>query len=297
MQEKQGIILKGIGGFYYVRTDIGVIECKARGKFRKKAEKPMIGDSVTISCQEDGTGYMLSIAPRRNELIRPPVANIDQIVVVCSAAPPVTETLLIDKVTAIAEHKEIDTLIVINKCDIDRGDRLYDIYTKAGFSVFRVSAETGEGIDELRSALNGKISAFAGNSGVGKSSLLNRLDERFHMETGTISERTEHGRHTTRHVELFELESGGYVADTPGFSAFRTEQMDLVLKEDLQHTFREFEPYLGQCRFVGCAHVKEKDCAIRAAVERGEIMEERYSSYCQLYETVKDIKEWELRER
>ncbi|MGM9629791.1 ribosome small subunit-dependent GTPase A [Butyricicoccus sp.] len=295
MMTQTGIILKGIGGFYYVRTDSGVIECKARGRFRKAAEKPVIGDRVTIEIQDDGTGYMMSIEPRRNQLLRPAVANVDQLVVVCSAAPPKTEPLLIDKVTAIAAHKGIDTLIVINKCDLDRGDRLYQIYTQAGFSVFRVSAETGEGIDALRAALAGKISAFAGNSGVGKSSLLNCIDPEFHMKTGTISPKTERGRHTTRHVELVELPGGGCIADTPGFSAFDTEKMDLIRKDDLQYAFPEFEPYINQCRFTGCAHVKEKGCAIRAAVDEGKIPRERHESYCKLYESVKNLKEWELK--
>lgn len=289
------MILKGIGGFYYVRTDTGIVECKARGRFRKSSEKPAIGDHVTIEVQEDGTGYMMSIQPRKNKLMRPAVSNIDQLVVVCSAAPPVTETLLIDKVTAIAEFKEMDTIIAINKCDLNRGDRLYDIYTQAGFSVFRVSAETGEGIDALQEQLRGRVSAFAGNSGVGKSSLLNAIDPRFQMKTGSISSKTERGRHTTRHVELVELSVGGYIADTPGFSAFDTERMDLILKDDLQYAFREFEPYLNQCQFTGCAHVKEKGCAIRAAVEAGKIPKERHESYCQLYESVKDIKEWKLK--
>ncbi len=291
----EGMIRKGIGGFYYVRTDAGVVECKARGRFRKASEKPMIGDHVTIDVQDDGSGYIMSIEPRRNELMRPPVANVDQVAIVCSAAPPVTETLLIDKVAAIAEHKGIDTLIVINKCDLNRGERLYDIYTHSGFSVFRVSAETGEGVDALRSALRGKISAFAGNSGVGKSSLLNCIDPQFQMETGAISRKTERGRHTTRHVELVELAGGGFIADTPGFSAFQTEQMDLVLKEDLPYAFREFEPYLGMCQFTDCAHVKEKGCAVLAAVAAGKIKKERHDSYCQLYESVKNIKEWELK--
>ncbi len=293
--EQAGLLVKGIGGFYYVRTASGVVECKARGKFRKDAEKPVIGDHVTIACQADGTGYMMSIAPRKNELMRPAVANVDQVVIVCSAAPPRTEPLLIDKVTAIAAHKDIDVLIVVNKCDLDEGDRLYDIYTKAGFPVFRTSAQTGEGIDALRAALKDKVSAFAGNSGVGKSSLLNSIDEQFRMKIGTISPKTERGRHTTRHVELVELRVGGYIADTPGFSAFHTEQMDLVLKQDLQYAFREFAPYLGQCRFSGCAHVKEKGCAVLAAVAAGDIPLERHKSYCALYESVKNIKEWELK--
>lgn len=290
----QGIILKGIGGFYYVDTDEGLIECKARGKFRLKTGKPVIGDRVEIEIQPDGTGYMMSIAERRNELMRPAVANLDQLVVVCAAAPPRTDPFLIDKVTAIAEHKGMDVLIVINKTDVDPGDDLFRIYTQAGFSVLRVSAESGAGVDELRARLRGKTSAFAGNSGVGKSSLLNRIDSRFELKVGAISQKIERGRHTTRHVELMKLEGGGYIADTPGFSAFNLEQMDLVLKDDLQYTFREFAPYLGQCRFTGCAHVKEKGCAVIAAVEAGEISRERHESYCKLYDSVKDIKEWSL---
>ncbi|HIV68045.1 MAG TPA: ribosome small subunit-dependent GTPase A [Candidatus Butyricicoccus stercorigallinarum] len=295
MKTETGRILKGIGGFYYVRTPSGVVECKARGRFRKAEGKPVIGDRVTVELQDDGTGYMMSIEPRRNQLMRPAVANVDQIVVVCCAAPPKTETLLIDKVTAIAAHKGIEALVVINKCDLDAGDRLHQIYTQAGFSVFRVSAETGEGVAALRAALAGRVSAFAGNSGVGKSSLLNCIDPDFQMKTGAISPKTARGRHTTRHVELVELPDGGYIADTPGFSAFDTEKMDLILKEDLQYAFREFEPYLNQCRFTGCAHVKETGCAVRAAVEAGDIPRERHESYCKLYESVRDLKEWKLK--
>lgn len=290
----EGIILKGIGGFYYVDTAEGLIECKARGKFRLKTGKPVIGDRVDIEIQPDGTGYMMSIAERRNQLMRPAVANLDQLVVVCAAAPPRTDPFLIDKVTAIAEHKEMDVLIVINKTDIDSGDELFHIYTQAGFTVLRVSAETGAGVEELKAHLKGKTSAFAGNSGVGKSSLLNRIDSRFALKVGAISQKIERGRHTTRHVELMKLEDGGYIADTPGFSAFNLEQMDLVLKDDLQYTFREFAPYLNQCRFTGCAHVKEKGCAVIAAVEAGKISKERHESYCRLYDSVKDIKEWSL---
>ncbi|MGN1014186.1 MAG: ribosome small subunit-dependent GTPase A [Butyricicoccus sp.] len=291
---ENGIIVKGIGGFYYVDTAAGLVECKARGKFRIKGGKPVIGDRVAVDIQEDGTGYIMSMEPRRTELIRPAVANIDQLLVVCSAAPPCTETFLIDKITAIAAHKGMDTVIVINKVDLDRGDRLYDIYTQAGFVVHRVSAETGEGLDGLREQLTGRVSAFAGNSGVGKSSLLNAIHPEFHAEVGEISRKIERGKHTTRHVELMKLPFGGYLADTPGFSAFQAERMDLVLKDDLQYTFREFAPYLNQCQFTGCAHVKEKGCAIREAVARGEIAPERHESYCRLYDSVKDIKEWSL---
>ena len=291
----EGIILKGIGGFYYVDTAEGLIECKARGRFRKTVGKPIVGDRVTLEIQpEDGTGYLQTIAPRKNSLIRPAVANLDLVVAVASAAPPVTDPFLIDKVTAIAVHKNMDALVVINKTDANPGDELYETYRRSGIEVLRVSAHTGAGIDELRERIRGRVSAFAGNSGVGKSSVLNRLDSSFGAEVGAISDKIGHGKHTTRHVELHPIEGGGYIADTPGFSSFETEQMDLVLAEDLQYAFPEFEPYIGQCRFTGCAHVKEKGCAVLAAVENGEIAKTRHESYVKLYESVKDLKEWEL---
>ena len=290
----EGIILKGIGGFYYVDTPEGLIECKARGRFRKTVGKPIVGDRVTLEIQpEDGTGYLLDIAPRKNSLVRPAVANLDLLVAVASAAPPVTDPFLIDRVTAIAVHKDIDVLVVINKTDENPGDELYAVYQKSGIEVLRVSALTGEGIDALTARIRGRVSAFAGNSGVGKSSVLNRIDPYFGAAVGAISDRIGRGRHTTRHVELVHYD-GGYIADTPGFSSFDTEQMDLVLREDLQYAFREFEPYLMQCQFTGCAHVKEKGCAVLAAVEAGEIAKSRHESYVKLYESVKDLKEWEL---
>lgn len=292
-----GRILKGIGGFYYVDTADGVIECKARGKFRKTVGKPMVGDRVTLEVQpEDGTGFLLEIEPRKTELIRPPVANIDLLAAVASAAPPQTEPFLIDKVLAIAAHKGMETLVVLNKIDLDPADALYEIYRKSGIEVVRVSAATGDGIEELRRRLHGKISAFAGNSGVGKSSLLNRLDPDFAAEVGRISDRIGRGRHTTRHVELVPF-AGGYLADTPGFSSFEAEQMDLVLRDDLQYAFPEFEPYLGQCQFTGCSHTCEKGCAILAAVSEGAIAPTRHASYTRLYNSVKDLKEWTLRQR
>lgn len=290
-----GIILKGIGGFYYVDTADGVIECKARGKFRRTIGKPMVGDRVKLELQpEDGTGFLLEIEPRKTTLIRPPVANIDLLAAVASAAPPQTEPFLIDKVLAIAEHKGMEVLVVLNKTDLDPADALYETYRQAGIDVLRVSAETGSGIDELRERLNGKVAAFAGNSGVGKSSLLNCLDPDFKGAVGSISDRIGRGRHTTRHVELVPF-AGGYLADTPGFSSFETEQMDLVLRDDLQYAFREFEPYLGQCQFTGCSHTCEKGCAVLAAIQAGEIPPSRHESYKRLYESVKDLKEWELK--
>lgn len=273
-------------------TPQGLIECKARGKFRISSGKPMIGDRVQIEIQEDGTGYMMKIEERKNSLIRPAISNLDQLCIVISQAPPQTNPFMIDKIIAIGEHKKMDILLLINKQDCDPGDAFYQIYTKAGFPVLRVSAATGEGIPALREALKDRVSAFTGNSGVGKSSLLNQLDSRFSMEVGEISDKIRRGKHTTRHVELMKLSSGGYIADTPGFSAFNTEQMDLVLKEDLQYTFREFAPFLGQCQFTGCSHTKEKGCAVIKAVRDGIISPQRHENYVKLYDSVKDLKEW-----
>lgn len=288
-----GTILKGIGGFYYVDTADGVVECKARGKFRKTIGKPVVGDHVTVAVQPDGTGYLLEITPRRNCLIRPALSNIDLLVVVACAAPPVTDRFLIDKVIAIAENKGIEPLVVINKIDLNPGEELLECYRLAGIAGLGVSAETGEGMEALRARLSGKICAFSGNSGVGKSSLLNCLLPSFGAQTGEISDRIGRGRHTTRHTELVPF-AGGYLADTPGFSSFDTEQMDLVLREDLQYTFREFAPFIGDCKFTGCAHVKEKGCAVRDAVATGKIAPSRHASYVKLYESVKDLKKWEL---
>ncbi|RKJ83159.1 ribosome small subunit-dependent GTPase A [Butyricicoccus sp. 1XD8-22] len=291
----KGTILKGIGGFYYVDTPDGVIECKARGRFRRTVGKPMVGDRVSLELQpEDGTGFLMEIEPRKTALIRPPVANIEVLAAVASAAPPQTEPFLIDKVIAIAEHKGMEPIVVLNKADLDPADGLFEVYRKAGIEVFRVSAVTGEGTDALRERLAGRISAFAGNSGVGKSSLLGRLDPSFTGAVGAISDRIGRGKHTTRHVELVPF-MGGYLADTPGFSSFDTEQMDLVLRDELQFAFREFAPYLGQCRFTGCAHVCEKGCAVLEAVGQGEIPKSRHESYVRLYDSVKDLKEWEMK--
>lgn len=291
-----GIILKGIGGFYYADTCKGLMECKARGKFRISSGKPMIGDRVKIEENDDGTGYMMKIEKRKNSLVRPTISNLDQLCIVISQAPPETDPFMIDKMIAIAENKKIEILILINKQDLDLGEYFYKIYQNAGFTVLGVSAITGEGIKELRKCLKDKVSAFAGNSGVGKSSLLNCLDSRFSMEIGEISDRIHRGRHTTRHVELLKLNNGGYIADTPGFSSFQMETKENpILKEDLQYTFREFEPFLGECRFTGCSHTKEKGCAVIQAVKDGIIAKQRHESYVKLYEEAKQLKEWEYR--
>ncbi len=245
---------------------------------------------------EDGSGALDEILPRRNEFYRPAVANIDLLVVVASQAIPVTDPFLIDRVAAIARSRDCETLVCINKCDLEPGEELAAIYEKAGFPTLRVSAETGEGIEVLRLELAGKVCAFTGNSGVGKSSLLNALEPDFSLPTGGISEKLGRGRHTTRHVELFRLSCGALAADTPGFSSFEVDRRELARKEELQYAFREFAPYLGQCQFQDCAHVKERGCAVLAAVRSGAVSSTRHQSYVRLYEQAKAIPDWERNE-
>ena len=288
-----GQIVKALSGFYYVDTGAGEpVPCRGRGKLRHQKATPLVGDRVEITCLEDGTGMVDAILPRKNQFSRPAVANIDQLVIVCSGAIPVTDTFLIDRMAAMAEWKGCEPLIVFNKCDLVRVDELAELYRAAGFAALQVSAETGEGMDALAAAIAGKVSAFTGNSGVGKSSILNTLQPGFSLRVGEVSEKLGRGRHTTRHVELFPV-AGGLVADTPGFSSFDIEQMEAIPKEELAATFREFAPYLNQCRFQGCAHVKERGCAVREALAEGRIAPSRHASYARLYEQAKEIPDWE----
>lgn len=290
----EGIILKALSGFYYVDDGSGrLTACRGRGKFRHQKVSPLVGDRVEFTRLEGESGILDAILPRKNEFQRPAVANIDQLVVVASGAIPVTDPFLIDRVVSIAEGRDCESIIVLNKCDLDGADSLYDTYTKAGFTTMRVSAETGEGIDQLAAAISGKVSAFTGNSGVGKSSILNALQPDFHIRVGEVSDKLGRGRHTTRHVELFRLDSGAIVADTPGFSSFDTAEMELRRPEELQYTFREFAPYLDRCRFTGCAHIKEKGCAVLAAVKAGKIPASRHASYVRLYQQAKEVPEWQ----
>lgn len=292
--QNQGIILKALSGFYYVDCGGVMVTCRARGKLRHQKVTPLVGDRVQVTRLPDGSGALDGILPRTNEFQRPAVANIDQLVIIASGVVPVTDPFLIDRVAAIADSKEgCECLIVINKCDLSTADALYNTYVSAGFPTLRVSAETGEGIPALSQAIVGKVSAFTGNSGVGKSSILNALEPNFHLQVGEVSDKLGRGRHTTRHVELYRLSSGAIVADTPGFSSFDTERMELVRREELERSFREFRPFLGECRFVGCAHVKEKDCAVLEALNQGKIPPTRHESYVRLYEQAKEIKEWE----
>lgn len=287
-------IIKALSGFYYVQTEDGVVECRARGRFRRQDQSPLVGDFVRITRQGD-KGVLEALLPRKNAFIRPAVANIDQLVVLASCAIPVTEPFLIDRVLAIAQLQSVPALVVVNKDDLAPAQPLAEIYRRAGVPVLVTSAETGEGIEALREALAGKLSCLTGNSGVGKSSLLNRACPQLQLPVGEVSEKLGRGRHTTRHIELYSLGSNTFVADTPGFSAFDTERMELVHKEQLQYAFPEFAPYLGHCQFPDCAHRKEPGCAVRKALAEGKIGQTRYSSYERLYELASQLKEWKLK--
>lgn len=290
----EGIILKALSGFYYVDDGTGTLTaCRGRGKLRHEKLTPLVGDRVSFTPLDNGQGALDAILPRKNEFYRPAVANIDQLVIIAAQATPVTDPFLIDRVIAIAEGRGCESIVCINKCDLAPGEDLARIYEKAGFPTLRVSAETGEGMDRLRELISGKVSAFTGNSGVGKSSILNALEPGIALKTGGVSEKLGRGRHTTRHVELFRLSCGGIVADTPGFSSFDVDKMELCRKEELAGRFREFAPYVDQCRFQDCAHVKEKGCAVLAAVKAGEIAKSRHESYVRLYEQAKQIPDWE----
>ncbi len=289
----EGRIQKALSGFYYVDTGAEVLTCRARGKFRKDGLSPLVGDHVQVRELGKGEGFVEAVLPRKNAFERPAAANIDQLVVIASAAIPRTDPFLIDRIAAIAALKGCEVVLLLNKCDLDPAEELYGIYTAAGFPTLRVSAETGEGLDTLIPLIAGKLSAFTGNSGVGKSSILNALDPTFHLKTGEISTALGRGRHTTRHVELFRLGCGAEVIDSPGFSSFETEELNWELKQHLPETFPEFRPYLGQCRFQDCSHTREKGCAVLAALKEGKIQPSRHKSYLRLYEELKPLQEWQ----
>jgi len=288
-----GRIIKSLSGFYDVQTEKKVITCRARGSMRRTGMSPQVGDIVDISV-EKGKGMVEKIHPRKNCFVRPAVANLDLLVVFSANVNPVTEPFLIDRVAAIAGDQEVPVCICVNKCDMDPGEGLTAIYRQAGYTVIQTSAETGLGVEELRKVLSGKFCAFTGNSGVGKSSILNALSPELKLPVGEVSEKLGRGRHTTRHVQLYAI-GDALIADTPGFSSFDTDQMEVILKENLQYAFPEFGTYIGTCQFRDCSHRKEPGCAVTAALAAGEIGKSRYESYLKLYEKAALINEWELK--
>lgn len=290
----EGIIIKGIGGFYYVEADGQIYECKARGVFRKSGIKPLAGDRVRISINDNAENTINEIAERSSVLVRPPVANVDRLFIVSSVCEPKPVLLIIDRMTALAVNQGIEPIVVFTKNDLESADEYIEIYRKAGIKAFSVSCVNGDGVEDVKEELKGHISAFCGNSGVGKSSLLNAIDPELALKTGEISDKLGRGRHTTRHSELFKVE-GGYVADTPGFSSFETDETEPILKDSLPFAFKEFEKYIGQCKFTSCLHTKDKGCRIIQAVEEGDIPVSRHESYCFMMEQAKNIKEWELK--
>ncbi len=277
-----------------MKTADGILECKARGKFRKDKVLPYVGDRVNVLVLGEGEGNIKEILSRSNQLIRPPVANIERLILVMAVTAPDPDLALVDKLLVTAESKGIETAICINKTDLDSGEKtakFRQLYENAGYPVMEVSAEKGEGMEQISAFLKDKVSAFAGNSGVGKSSILKLITGR-ELETGEISERTERGKHTTRHVELLELPFGGFVLDTPGFS---TVDVEGIKADDLRFLYPEMEQVEGECRFRGCTHTKEPGCEVKRLLEAGSIAQSRYNGYCELYEELSKIKEWQIK--
>lgn len=288
-----GTIIKITGGFYYVEVAGELFECKARGVFRKKGMTPLVGDIVDITVPADGYCSIDSIHERRNALVRPAAANLDQLIIISSVREPQVNLYLIDKMTAAAVHHGIEPVVIFSKSDLESADRYVDIYRRVGIRSFAFSAVDGSGLDEIRELMKDKVSVFCGNSGVGKSTLLNALCPDLSLKTGEISSKLGRGRHTTRTVELFPF-CGGRIADTPGFSTLDIERFELIRKDELKFAFPEFEPYFGTCRFNSCNHVCEKGCRVIEAVGEGVIPASRHESYVRIYEEVKDIKDWDM---
>lgn len=287
-----GRIVRSLSGFYDVWTGEKLITCRGRGILRREGLSPLTGDMARITV-EKGKGMVEEILPRKNSFLRPAVANLDLLVIFAAGVNPVTEPFLIDRVAAIAAVQGVEVALCVNKSDLDPAEDLARIYSRAGFPVYRTSAQTGQGIGQLRQALRGKLTAFTGNSGVGKSSVLNCLKPELKLATGEVSEKLGRGRHTTRHVELYSLGGETLVADTPGFSSFDIERMEGVGKDNLTAAFPEFGPYLGGCQFADCAHRREPGCVLRQAVTEGNIAASRYESYLRLYDQASLIKDWQ----
>lgn len=292
----EGIIVKALSGFYYVAAGDRIIDCKARGRFRLDGSSPLVGDRVLCSLDGNGKGRVDEVLERKNWFIRPAIANVDALVFVAANVNPVTDPFLVDRFSVIAAEAGCELIVCINKFDLDPGDQLYDIFSGAGFPVVRTSAVTGEGLNELLSLLRGRVSAFSGNSGVGKSSILNALLPDARIKTAEVSQKLGRGKHTTRHVELYSVGADTYIADTPGFASLDVTMTNVILKEQLQYDFPDFAPYLGQCRFQDCAHLREPGCAVSQAVAAGLISPSRYRSYAKLYEISAQHRFWEYKD-
>lgn len=296
----QGTIIKGIAGFYYVKVEDEVYECKARGKFRKEGLMPLIGDAVVIEVDYSNQdthysykqGQIVEIAERKNKLVRPPVANVDQGIVVFAVTYPQIHLDLLDRFLIMMEIEGIRPYIVLNKIDgTQKEDYEYIVegYKKSGYEVLCVSAKAGIGLEELKAVLKDKISFFAGPSGVGKSTLLNTLEPHLKLQTGDVSEKIKRGKHTTRHVELLPFSAGGYVLDTPGFTSLQFETID---EDELKYYFPEFKPYEGECKFNGCSHIHEPKCAVKMALDEGKLFNPRYDNYVTYYNQLKETRKW-----
>ncbi len=290
-----GIIVKSIAGFLYVEAGDKVYECKPRGVFRKNNITPLVGDKVEFTVDGE-KGVVEKIFERKNALIRPPLANVDKLIIVSSLKIPEVNTLLIDRMTAIAEYLNMTPVIIFNKSDLGSFDDLPNVYSKIGYKTIVTSAETGEGIEDIKLEIKGSVSAFSGNSGVGKSSLLNKLFPQLNLSVGDVSQKLGRGRHTTRHVELFKYEDG-FVADTPGFSSLLLTDFLINDKDDLKFCFPEFKEHFGNCRFSTCSHTNEPGCSVINSVESGEIAKSRHENYCSLYNDLKKIKLWEINKK
>lgn len=294
---RKGILIKAISGFFYVSFENNVYECKARGNFRKTKVSPVVGDIVEFSLVDDTHGIVEQICSRKNLLIRPLVANIDKLFIVSAYSTPAPDTLMIDRLTALAVYNNIEPIIVFNKSDMGSFDEFYSIYKASGFKTFVVSARENTGLDRLKLEMKGCVCAFSGNSGVGKSSILNALFPDLQLKTGEVSDKLGRGRHTTRHTELFFVGDGAYVVDTPGFSSIDTTEDLYDFKVALPNCFPEFDEYIGSCKFTSCSHTTEKGCAIIDAVNKGKIQKSRHDSYVALWSELKDVTSWNTKQK
>ena len=293
-----GRITKAISGFYYVTVDDTVFECKARGSFRRQGITPLVGDFAQITAADASHGIVEKICERKNALSRPLIANIDKLFIVSSYNTPSPDLLMIDRLTAVAVYHGIEPVIVFNKSDMGDFSPYLDIYKKSGFKCYAVSAIKGDGVDELSKELCGCVSAFSGNSGVGKSSLLNAFfGDELKLLTGEVSDKLGRGRHTTRHTELYRHKYEGFVADTPGFSSVDGDNASFDFKEHLSECFPDLYEFAKACKFTGCTHTCEKGCGVLDAVENKQIAQSRHNSYCAMFEELKDLKQWNTKKK